>query len=279
MKATKIVAGASLLAIAGYAQDAKAEVSTERVRDYLKQATCLQEWDKAAVASGLLIASESITPEHRQQLVDWRYRFSDYAANDTQFERIPNCEGVVAIQPESEEPRFSAPPPTVISSACYRVTPQGQVENLEHLCGQPEERVPQEQTAVTAAENTSPDPLPLAGTTCSDFATQGEAQWHYLFGSAPASLDGDSDGIACEGLTMQLRAEGTRAFRNQNINGLTLEIWRVSAIDHYLKINASTTEIARELDEVTVFTTRSFASSDEALAHANTYYGDILSRQ
>lgn len=36
---------------------------------------------------------------------------------------------------------------------------------------------------------------PYAGTTCSAFATQPEAQWHYYMGTAPSSVDDDSDGL------------------------------------------------------------------------------------
>ncbi|NEP20010.1 MAG: hypothetical protein F6J97_24500 [Leptolyngbya sp. SIO4C1] len=94
MKATKIVASASLLAIAGYAQDAKAEISTEQVKEYLRQTICYQDWHKAVEATSLLIAMPDITPEHRQQLVDWRRSFSNYADTATKFESLPNCEGV-----------------------------------------------------------------------------------------------------------------------------------------------------------------------------------------
>ncbi|MEM8810171.1 MAG: hypothetical protein AAGF01_29475, partial [Cyanobacteria bacterium P01_G01_bin.38] len=83
MKVSKIVACASLLAVAGHAKAAQAEVpydqvkSLEQTKEDLRQAICYQDWNKASEVASLMIASSAITPEYRQNLVDWRYRFSN----------------------------------------------------------------------------------------------------------------------------------------------------------------------------------------------------------
>jgi len=109
-----------------------------------------------------------------------------------------------------------------------------------------------------------------AGTRCTDFATHPEAQWHYVMGTAPASLDPERNGLACEHLTHTIRQAGNRIFTNQANRGTEvyrLEIWRVSATDVYLRIKSS-----RGLD----FTTRSFPSDPAAREHMNTYYRNLL---
>jgi hypothetical protein len=111
---------------------------------------------------------------------------------------------------------------------------------------------------------------PFAGTRCSHFATQQEAQWHYNFGTAPASLDDNRNGWACEHLTTRIRQDGNRIFNNQVIRPgevYTLEIWRVHTTDHYLRIKSR-----GGLD----FTTRSFSSGTAAREHMETYYRSLL---
>lgn len=111
---------------------------------------------------------------------------------------------------------------------------------------------------------------PYAGTQCVHFATQPEAQWHYYMGTAPATVDADRDGVACPALTQRVRQEGSRIFSNQANRGterFTLEVWRVSATDIYLRIKSSS-----GMD----FTTRSFPSDREARDHMRTYYQNLL---
>jgi hypothetical protein len=111
---------------------------------------------------------------------------------------------------------------------------------------------------------------PYAGTQCSHFATQQEAQWHYYMGTAPASLDDDRNGYACEYLTTVIREDGSRIFSNQANRGnerFTLEVWRVNATDVYLRIKSSS-----GMD----FTTRRFPSDREAREHMRTYYQNLL---
>ena len=111
---------------------------------------------------------------------------------------------------------------------------------------------------------------PYAGTRCHHFATQQEAQWHYYMGTAPATVDDDRDDYACEYLTTRVREDGYRIFSNQaNRDSIvyTLEVWRVSPTDLYLRIKSN-----HGLD----FTTRSFPSDREAREHMRTYYQNLL---
>ena len=111
---------------------------------------------------------------------------------------------------------------------------------------------------------------PYAGTQCINFATHPEAQWHYYMGTAPSSVDSNSDCRACEQLTSIIRQDGNRIFSNQANRGrerFTLEVWRVSATDVYLRLKSSS-----GMD----FTTRSFPSDREARNHMRTYYQNLL---
>ncbi len=99
MKATPILACASLLAVVGPGTAAKATViSDNQIKADLKAAICEQDWQDAITFSSRLMASSTITPEHRQELVTWRHRFSQYAAGGTYFDHIPNCEGYATYQ-------------------------------------------------------------------------------------------------------------------------------------------------------------------------------------
>ncbi|MEO0455857.1 MAG: hypothetical protein AAF152_04640 [Cyanobacteria bacterium P01_A01_bin.114] len=149
MKVSRIVACASLLAVAGQAKAAQAEVpydqvkSVDQAKEELRQAICYQDWNKASEIASLIIASSAITPEYRQSLVDWRYRFSNYSDTRTKFERIPNCEGVAPPPPPSQRlgqiypsdvPQFSAYTSDP-GYACYITYSNGQTVNLARLCG------------------------------------------------------------------------------------------------------------------------------------------------
>jgi hypothetical protein len=89
-------------------------------------------------------------------------------------------------------------------------------------------------------------------------------------GTAPDSLDPDRDGYACEYLTTRIRQAGNRIFSNQANRErvvYSLEVWRVSPTDLYLRIKDN-----QGLD----FTTRSFPSDREAREHMRTYYQNLL---
>lgn len=147
-----------------------------------------------------------------------------------------------------------------INHYCYMINGAGEVMDLNHFCirSNPDTEV----ASVEAA-------IPMAGLVCDDFATQGEAQYHFLSGTAPKSLDGDNDGDACEALTDEPRLGGSRNFTNQSTRGnivIDTEVWRVSATDYYLRVGTGGYS----------FTTRSFPSNDAARDHMNTYYGALV---
>lgn len=108
---------------------------------------------------------------------------------------------------------------------------------------------------------------PTAESTCDSFATQQEAQYYYLLGTAPADLDGDGDGIACKELPTGLRRGGTKIFTNTGTNGIRFEVYAVDNQEWYLKVYGW-----RE-----PFTTRSFTSSQAALDYGRCYFNNRCS--
>jgi hypothetical protein len=162
MKPTPIIACASLLAVAGHGTAAKAAtvISDEAIKADLKTAICDQDWKAAIHHSGRLVASSTITPEHRQELVNWRYRFSQYAASGTVFAEIPNCGPQGGAAPKAmapapaathrssnptAAPRIAAGP----SAMCYVTYSDGRTVNLDHLCRRADA---DRQTATQAAD-------------------------------------------------------------------------------------------------------------------------------
>jgi hypothetical protein len=121
MKAAYYLACASLLSVAGHAKTADAAVvSDEPLKQSLKQAICQQDWQAAVAVSSRLMSSSTITPEYRQHLVDWRHRFSQYAAANTRFDEIPNCAGItpkpqVTSAPEVRSSHTITPPPVSVN--------------------------------------------------------------------------------------------------------------------------------------------------------------------
>ncbi|WP_397193145.1 excalibur calcium-binding domain-containing protein [Nodosilinea sp. FACHB-141] len=145
-----------------------------------------------------------------------------------------------------------------IDHYCYMVSLGGEIRSLDHLCpGSAPQLV--EASAVAAA-------VPMAGQVCDDFASWGEAQYHLKEGSAPSSLDDDSDGIACESLRRQARSDGRSVFSNRNTRGDSIEIIRASETEHYLKVNSGGD----------LFTTRTFPTQDNARDHMVDYYADLI---
>ncbi len=131
----------SLMAVAGAATAESASAassSSTNIKENLRRAICFQEWDEAIELSSRLIASPAITPDHRQTLVDWRYRFSNYALDKTLFDEVPNCEEVEAepidIKVEAPTPKFSTYASIAPGYYCYQVEPSGYVKSLEHVC-------------------------------------------------------------------------------------------------------------------------------------------------
>ncbi|MBT9312264.1 hypothetical protein [Leptothoe kymatousa] len=135
----------SLLSVAGTAvaaEGAAAATSETTLKEGLRQAICFQDWNSAIELSSTLMASDTITPEYRHNLVNWRNRFSHYSRGDISFTKIPGCEGRqsrgidIQVQPYGEAtPRFSVRPSYVAHPpACY-IDMHGRVKNLTYMCG------------------------------------------------------------------------------------------------------------------------------------------------
>jgi hypothetical protein len=189
MKAYRVVACASLLAVAGNARAAKADVSTEKVKADLRQAICYQDWDKAAETASLLLASSTITPEYRQTLVDWRYRFSNYAATNTKFDQIPNCEGVA--RPVAATPAlatsYKPAPDTLIQD-----TDQIKADLRQAICYQDWNKAADTASLLIAAATTSPE------------QRQNLVTWRYRFSNYAATNTKFDQIPNCEGVTTAL---------------------------------------------------------------------------
>jgi hypothetical protein len=203
MKTRDFVAYASLLALAGMAaqaQEAEAAFSDEQVKEALRESICLQDWDKAVAMSGLLIASDNITPEHRQTLVDWRHRFSNYAASQTKFDKIPNCDGIVTPvavvassrsvpvnQPSSVNQTFSTTVNSYSSTTANGNTEQLKAELHQAIC---------EQDWNKAVDISS---LLMAASDISATHRQTLVDWRYRFSNYAASQTKFSEIPNCKG--------------------------------------------------------------------------------
>lgn len=145
---------------------------------------------------------------------------------------------------------------------CWMARESGAVLNLSSMCGNNSGAV-----VPVAAERTVAT-RPLAGTTCADFTNQLEAQYHYEQGTAPTSLDGEGDGIACEFLTDFMRSDGNRIQTNSYTTGTRVELYRIpSNNEHYLRVEAS---------GLGTFTTRSFFDSAVALRYSQCYFANEI---
>jgi hypothetical protein len=149
---------------------------------------------------------------------------------------------------------------------CYMVNGAGEVVNLDYLCL---EIVPQ-LTEVASVE----DAVPMAGQVCDDFASWGEAQYHFEAGSAPSSLDGDNDGIACEDPQVFANrpseevGDQVATYRSNKYTGVVITLYDVARrhIDGEFYLNVDAPGIG-------IFSTRSFSSKDAANLHMRDYYG------
>ena len=107
------------MAVVGHGTAAKATViSDNQIKADLKAAICEQDWQDAITFSSCLMASSTITAEHRQELVKWRYQFTQYAASGTVFSEIPNCGYNSSPDPQGESAFLpqSAPQSTPLSA-------------------------------------------------------------------------------------------------------------------------------------------------------------------
>lgn len=94
-----ILSTAALAATASAAHAKTTIPDINQVKAELESAICTQDWGKAIEKISVLMAMPSITSEHRQELVDWRHRFSNYEAQGKRFDSLPNCRQVSAPRP------------------------------------------------------------------------------------------------------------------------------------------------------------------------------------
>ncbi|MBT9316466.1 hypothetical protein [Leptothoe spongobia] len=104
----------SLLALAGTAataESADAAISDVVIQEDLKQAVCSKDWYKAIEVSSKLITSPTITPDYRQQLLDWRRQFYTHIQGGTKADAIPGCAEFKAALADTKTPAFQGPEP------------------------------------------------------------------------------------------------------------------------------------------------------------------------
>ncbi|MEM1255504.1 MAG: hypothetical protein AAGI69_23960 [Cyanobacteria bacterium P01_H01_bin.21] len=93
MKAPTVIV--SLLALAGTAATAESANAAAPVQipDNLKEAICYQDWYKAIEISGTLITSPTISPDHRQTLLELRRNLYAHAKGEGQSDEFAECNG------------------------------------------------------------------------------------------------------------------------------------------------------------------------------------------
>lgn len=105
---------ASVLALAFHVLPASAQTqSVEQLRTDLQNAVCLNDWDDAVRVTSSLIGSSEITPQYRQELVDFRRELQGWQASQAQFDRSsnPDCaEAIAAANQPAPVPQQAARP-------------------------------------------------------------------------------------------------------------------------------------------------------------------------
>lgn len=74
----------------------------------LQQAICVNDWNRAIILMGPLIGDPEITPQHREELLNFRHRLQDWQASSAKAANIAPCENIPVAQEKSIE--FSVPP-------------------------------------------------------------------------------------------------------------------------------------------------------------------------
>jgi len=149
---------------------------------------------------------------------------------------------------------------------CLMERSNGEILDLSSLCNS----TPRTTTLPAARSTANIATRPLAGTTCEDFDHQLEALYHFNLGTAPRSMDGDSDGIPCEMLSQVEREGGDRIWSSTFTNGNFTELIRDAGrtdVFYYLRVRAG---------NLGTFTTRLFSDDARARAHASCYYSEDL---
>ncbi|RMH12220.1 MAG: hypothetical protein D6698_15475 [Gammaproteobacteria bacterium] len=163
--------------------------------------------------------------------------------------------------------------PATADFTCWMTNASGQVVDMSYMCQSSTNHNNLDIPAISIPDpgETTIAELPMAGTVCLDFATQGEAQYHYWLGSAPSSLGSDPNSIVCRELSyISNRTDGSRvdSYRSTRYQGVDIELFDAGRRnidgDFYLRVTAPS---------LGIFTTRSFADKPAAYEHMRLYYG------
>lgn len=201
--------------------------SVSDLRAEMDAALCENDWDAALSSADQILAMSTLSDNYREDL--GRYRASIVQWRDSG-------------QPLTFE-------------GCNGIDWESAVSGISTGSGN-----------TTARTSTTSTPV-YAGTTCSDFASWPEAQFHFHNGSAPPSLDGEGDGLACEYLSNRPREDGN-VVRRISAAGMDVEIYRGITDDYYIRFERVNIEDV----ELPLFTTRSFASEGDARDHYYQFY-------
>lgn len=102
----------------------------------LREAVCLNDWHRSVNLISPLIGSATITPEHRQDLVEFSHQLQTWRATRAEVSNIPNCERVEQAQDHriSTNIPVSLPPSVPLNFAAalqsvetMRSLPQGSI--------------------------------------------------------------------------------------------------------------------------------------------------------
>ncbi|MEM9452267.1 MAG: hypothetical protein AAGA75_27600 [Cyanobacteria bacterium P01_E01_bin.6] len=219
----------------------------------INRAACLNEWGDAIAETTQLIGNSEITSDYRNALIRQRRVYANYQSNNAVIDMSdnPSCEG---IEPEPE-PEVASEPSTLDWERA--------IAGIGRTSSSPRSS----STRTASSQSVS---LPLAGSSCSSFETRWEATYHYWNGTAPADLDADSDGMACEHLPEERNWGGYVAHRQVSTRGYTGEVMTVNSNFHYLRLQSISIGGVR----TPTFSTRSFRSQAAAREHFECYYSN-----
>lgn len=218
--------------------------TSQELMERINRAVCLNNWDTAITETTQLIGNSDISPTYRDTLVAYRQRYQQYRAAQTEIDMSSNsaCDGIEIAQQEE--------------------TPAQPAQPLDW-----ESAIASIQSSTSVQSGSVAREPQYFGTSCNSFSTQQEAQFHFMNGSAPPSLDGEGDGIACEFLPTTPRQDGSVS-RIISASGLGVQIIRASSSNYYLRLSG----VEINGVELAPFSTRSFSSGTAARNHYYRYY-------
>jgi hypothetical protein len=81
-------------------------VSVQQLYASMQGAVCQNDWNQALQVLNSMIGSPDITPDYRQQLVQFRHQLEEWRASRSIVEAIPNCQGIAAAPMPEESIRL-----------------------------------------------------------------------------------------------------------------------------------------------------------------------------